>query len=333
MNYQAFTQYQKVYELVGDQKKATELKEICDRIKTDFNNHLVKDGIVAGYGLVEKDNTISVLLHPSDKTTRIQYSVLPMNRGIISGIFTKDQAQHHQVLVEQHLKGPDGARLMDRPLKYQGGIQKIFQRAESSTFFGREVGLMYVHEHIRYAESLAIMGKAEEFIKALRQAIPVGYREIVPCGDIRQSNCYYSSSDVVFKNRYDADEQYELVKNGRLTVRGGWRVYSSGPGIYIGLVISRFLGLRTEYGKIIIDPVLPKSFNGFSTRINFLGKSVEIVYQVKNREHGPNSIIVNGEPIPYTLEENPYREGGAQIPKHLLLKHLVKVKNEIVIQL
>ncbi|MDX9848152.1 MAG: amylo-alpha-1,6-glucosidase [Tenuifilaceae bacterium] len=333
MNYQAFTQYQKVYELGGNQKKANELKDICKKIKADFNNHLVKDGIVAGYGLVEEDNSISVLLHPSDKTTGIHYSILPMNRGIICGIFTNEQAKIHQDLIEQHLKGPDGARLMDKPLKYQGGIQKIFQRAESSTFFGREIGLMYVHEHIRYAESLAIMGKAEAFIKALRQAIPIDYQNIVLCGDIRQSNCYYSSSDIIFKSRYDADLRYNEAKLGKLTVRGGWRVYSSGPGIYIGLVISRLLGLRIDYGNIIIDPVMPRSFNEFSAQLNFLGKSVEIIYKVKNRGYSPNSIHVNGEPIHFTLEQNPYREGGVQIPMPLLLRYLSKVKNEIIIHL
>jgi cellobiose phosphorylase len=333
MNYQAFTQYQKVYELVGDKKKAAELKEICEKIKTDFNNHLVKDGIVAGYGLVEKDKSISVLLHPSDKTTGIHYSILPMNRGIISQIFSNEQAKNHQNLIEQHLKGPDGARLMDKPLKYQGGIQKIFQRAESSTFFGREIGLMYVHEHIRYAESLAIMGKANDFIKALRQAIPVEYSDIVPCGDVRQSNCYYSSSDVVFKSRYDADERYNEVIKGNLTVRGGWRVYSSGPGIYIGLIISRLLGLRIEYGNVIFDPVLPKSFNGFAAKLNFLGKPVELAYKVVNREYGPNSILVNGETLAFNLDENPYREGGVMVPKSILQKHLNKASNKIVINL
>jgi 1,2-beta-oligoglucan phosphorylase len=333
MNYQAFTQYQKVYELVGDQKKATELKEICEKIKTDLNNHLVKDGIVAGYGLVEKDKSISVLLHPSDKTTGIHYSILPMNRGIISQIFSKEQAERHQDIIEKHLKGPDGARLMDKPLKYQGGIQKIFQRAESSTFFGREIGLMYLHEHIRYAESLAVMGKAEPFVKALRQAIPIDYKEVVPCGDIRQSNCYYSSSDVVFKSRYDADERYDEVKKGKLTVRGGWRVYSSGPGIYIGQVISRLLGLRIEYGNVIFDPVMPKSFNGFTAKLNFLGKSVELVYKVVNREYGPFSVHINGVPVPFTIDENPYREGGAKIPKPIILKYLNKDDNDIVINL
>ncbi|MDX9769792.1 MAG: amylo-alpha-1,6-glucosidase [Tenuifilaceae bacterium] len=333
MNYQAFTQYQKVYELVGDKKKATELKEICEKIKTDFNNHLVKDGIVAGYGLVDKDKSISVLLHPSDNTTGIHYSILPMNRGIISQIFSNEQAKNHQDLIEQHLKGPDGARLMDKPLKYQGGIQKIFQRAESSTFFGREIGLMYVHEHIRYAESLAILGKADAFVKALRQAIPVEYRDIVECGDIRQANCYYSSSDVAFKSRYDADERYDEVIKGNLTVRGGWRVYSSGPGIYIGLIISRLLGVRIEYDNVIFDPVIPKSFNGFKAKLNFLGKSVELVYKVVNREYSPSSILVNGETIAFNFDENPYREGGVKVPKSILQMLLNKVSNEIIIML
>ena len=122
---------------------------------------------------------------------------------------------------------------------------------------------MYVHEHIRYAESLAMTGKADAFVKALRQAIPVGYRDIVPCGDIRQSNCYYSSSDVAFKNRYEADERYDEIKTGKITLKGGWRVYSSGPGIYIGLIVSRLLGLRIEFGNMIIDPVMPHSLDGF----------------------------------------------------------------------
>jgi len=220
------------------------LIEICEQIKADFNKYLIRDGVVAGYGLVEEDRSISLLLHPSDNKTNIQYSILPMNRGIISEIFTKEQAYHHQDLIEQHLKGPDGARLMNRPLKYKGGIQTLFQRAESSTFFGREIGLMYVHEHIRYAESQARTGRADAFLKELRQANPVAYRDIVPCGDIRQSNCYYSSSDVTFKNRYEADERYEEIKTGKITLKGGWRVYSSGPGIYIGLIVSRLLGLR-----------------------------------------------------------------------------------------
>ncbi len=314
MNYQAFTEYRVVYQQTGYTGKAEELKEICEQIKADFNDYLVRDGVVAGYGLVEEDGRISVLLHPDDHKTNIQYSILPMSRGIISEIFTKEQARHHQDLIELHLKGPDGARLMNRPLRYKGGIQTLFQRAESSTFFGREIGLMYVHEHIRYAESLARTGRADAFLKALRQANPVAYSDIVPCSDIRQSNCYYSSSDVTFRNRYEADERYDEIKSGKITLKGGWRVYSSGPGIFIGLIVSRLLGLRCEFGNIVIDPVIPHSLNGLSASMDFMGHSITLVYSVKESSFGPKAISINGAPVQFTYEANKYRLGGAVIP-------------------
>ena len=321
MNYQAFDQYLAVYRQT-DPEKAEYLQEICSKIKVDFNRHLVKDGVVAGYGLLEEDGSISLLLHPADGKTNIQYSILPMNRGIISEIFSKEQASRHLDLIEQQLKGPDGARLMNRPLKYRGGIQTLFQRAESSTFFGREIGLMYVHEHIRYAESQARAGRADAFMKALRQAIPPGYRDIVPCGDIRQSNCYYSSSDVTFKNRYEADERYEEIKTGNIILKGGWRVYSSGPGIYIGIIITRLLGIRREFRNVIIDPVLPYSLDGLSASMNFIGHSVTFRYSVKKGNFGPKAILINGKPVPFTYEENQYRQGGAVIPSDQFLAKL-----------
>jgi cellobiose phosphorylase len=331
MNYQAFHQYQLVFELTGNSWRAKELKKICEQIKVDFNKYLIKDGVVAGYGLVEKNGSISVLLHPDDTKTNIQYSLLPMDRGIISGIFTSEQAQFHQDIIAKYLTGPDGARLMNRPLKYKGGIQTIFQRAESSTFFGREIGLMYVHEHIRFAESQAILGKADAFVKALRQANPVGYHDIVPCGDIRQSNCYYSSSDVTFNSRYDADEHYDEIKTGEITLRGGWRVYSSGPGIYLTLIVSRLLGIRTEFGKIILDPVIPASMDGLSASIDFMGHAVTFKYVIQKESFSPKHITINGKALKFSYEDNKYRQGGAIFPLHYFLRMLFKKDNIVKI--
>jgi len=333
MNYQAFDQYGRVYELSGNTDKAGELREICRRIKSDFNKYLIRDGVVGGYGLLEKDSSISLLLHPSDDKTNVHYSILPMNRGIISGIFSREQAVFHQDLIEQKLKGPDGARLMDRPLKYKGGIQTFFQRAESSTFFGREIGLMYIHEHIRYAESLARTGRSEAFLLALRQANPVAYRDVVPCGDIRQSNCYYSSSDVAFKNRYEADQKYDEIRTGNIILRGGWRVYSSGPGIYIGLILTRLLGLRVEAGCIIIDPVIPHSLDGLSASILFMGHPATFIYSVKEACFSPRSISVNGKSMVFRYEDNKYRKGGAVISSVEFLSILNKHENTIEILL
>jgi cellobiose phosphorylase len=333
MSYQAFLEYKTVCQAAGFISLAEHLTVISKEIKSDFNKYLIADGVVAGYGLVESKNHISLLLHPSDKITGVKYSVLPMNRGIISNLFTPEQAAKHYTLIVEHLTGPDGVRLMDRPLKYKGGIQKIFQRAESSTFFGREIGLMYNHEHIRYAETLAILGNAEEFIKALRQASPVDYNQVVVNSTPRQANCYYSSSDVVFKSRYEADKLYGKVISGEKTVRGGWRVYSSGPGIYIGLVVGRMLGLRLEYDQVIIDPVVPVAFNGFSARLQFLGKQIEILYTIAKDTHSPKSIRINGNVLDFKRQENIYRPGGAMVPKVLFLASLEKEENLIEIAL
>mgnify|MGYP001551577087 CR=1 FL=1 len=188
---------------------------------------------------------------------------------------------------------------------------------------------MYVHEHIRYAEALARTGKAEAFVKALRQAIPVGYRDVVPCSDYRQSNCYYSSSDVSFKNRYEADDRYDEIITGHVLLKGGWRVYSSGPGIFIGLIITRLLGLRMEAGKIIIDPVLPHSWDGFTASAHVKGYPVVFQYSVKNKTHGPQSISLNGTAMSFHPEKNKYRPGGAVIQADAFMAQLHPKENVV----
>jgi cellobiose phosphorylase len=333
LNYQAFAAYQAVCAETGRSEQANALKKVCENIKADFNKYLIKENTVSGHGLLEEDGTMSLLLHPSDKMTNIQYRLLPMIRGIISGIFTLEQAHHHLALIEEHLKGPDGARLMNRPPEYHGGLQTLFKRAESSPYFGREIGLMYTHAHLRYAESLAIAGRADAFVKALRQANPVAYRDVVPCGDIRQANCYYSSSDVSFKSRYEAEEKYDDLKAGRITLRGGWRIYSSGPGIFIGLIVSRLLGLRQSFGNTVIDPVIPRHLGGLSASMNFKGRNATFIYTVIENGVGPSTICVNDKIIEFSREPNQYRLGGAIIPADEFLTLLDKDENTVAVRL
>ena len=180
---------------------------------------------------------------------------------------------------------------------------------------------------------MAKTGKADAFVKALRQAIPVGYREVVPCGDIRQSNCYYSSSDIVFKTRYEADERYPEVKAGKFTLRGGWRVYSSGPGIYISLIVTRLLGLRIEYGNLVIDPVIPGSMDGLSAAIDLKGRPMTIRYKVVDNNFSPKTIKVNGEAVQFSLQAGLYRTGGAVIPLEPFLARLDREANDVEVWL
>jgi cellobiose phosphorylase len=190
-----------------------------------------------------------------------------------------------------------------------------------------------MHEHLRYAEAQALTGRADAFLKALRQAIPVAYREVVPCGDIRQANCYYSSSDVAFRSRYEADERYDEIKTGKLTLHGGWRVYSSGPGIFISLVVSRLLGWRIESGRIIMDPVMPHSLDGLSASMDLLGHAVTCTYAVKEGNFNPKAVSINGKALTFGYEGNPYRAGGAVISTEQFLAMLDRQKNTVEVRL
>ena len=185
-----------------------------------------------------------------------------MTRGIISGMFSKEQANHHLELIRKHLVYPDGARMMDRPTTYAGGTEKTFRRSESAAFFGREIGLQYVHAHLRYAEALAMMGQADELWHALLVVNPIAVTEIVKNARARQRNCYFSSSDAAFSDRYEASTDYEKLRRGEVPTDGGWRIYSSGPGIYTNLVVRHLFGLRRYFDWLEFDPVLPRELDG-----------------------------------------------------------------------
>ncbi|MGH6853380.1 MAG: hypothetical protein ACREDJ_09355, partial [Methylocella sp.] len=133
----------------------------------------------------------------------------------------------------------------------------MFQRAESASFFGREIGLMYVHAHLRYAEAMAVLGDAEALFEALQLANPVAVTERLAQALPRQRNAYFSSSDAAFPDRYAANNEWSQVKAATVGVEGGWRIYSSGPGLYTGLLVCDVLGLRRRWGKRAARPLLP----------------------------------------------------------------------------
>ncbi|HSR10632.1 MAG TPA: hypothetical protein VLS90_04245, partial [Thermodesulfobacteriota bacterium] len=232
-----------------------------------------------------------------------------------------------------HLVGPDGARLFDRPMEYRGGPMRFFQRAESAAYFGREIGLMYMHAHLRYAEALARFGEADGFFIALARANPVGLREIVPSAALRQSNCYFSSSDAAFPDRYRASAEYDRVGKGEVSLQGGWRIYSSGPGIWIRLLLECFLGLRPRKSFLMVDPVIPRSLDGLRIQTELEGVPVEVTYRIRARGCGPEAVCLNGADLPFRRTPNPYRAGGAEVPMAAVREILKKRGNSLLVEL
>ncbi|MGA0900787.1 MAG: hypothetical protein ACO3SO_10315 [Luteolibacter sp.] len=289
------------------------LDGFADEVKCDFRRLLIIDETVCGFFLFDEGSSTSgqPLLHPNDTLTGINYRLLPMTRSMIGGLFSADEAAHHEALIRGHLLAADGARLMDRPPAYRGGACEIFQRAESSPCFSREIGIMYTHAHLRYIEAMAALGRADSMLEGFGKVNPVCISTSVPHALPRQGNAYFSSSDAAVATRYEASDRYQEIVSGEVPVEGGWRIYSSGPGIIFSLLLTRMVGLRRHFDRVILDPVIPRKLDGLEVAMPWGKHSLRVVFRVIQGEHTPRSVVLNGRMLePSGHSENPYRQGG-----------------------
>ena len=333
LHYQTLGILARALRSIGRADDAKPLEAQAQHVLQDFQRLLLVEGVLAGYAIFEKGAVQRYLLHPSDKVTGIKYSSLAMIHAIIEDMLTPAQAREHLQLIEKYVSGPDGVRLFDRPMPYHGGPQRIFQRAETATFFGREIGLMYTHAHLRHAQALAHVGDADRFFRALCQANPIGIRAIVPTATLRQANCYYSSSDAAFDDRYHASEEYGRIAQGTIALDGGWRVYSSGAGIALGLIVRRFLGLSYEANVLRLDPVIPQALDGLRVDTTLRGQPLEVRYRIGSAGCGVVEVSLNDKPLSFTLEANPHRRGAALVGLQAVLEQLRAQQNVLTVRI
>jgi 1,2-beta-oligoglucan phosphorylase len=162
----------------------------------------------------------------------------------------------------------------------------------------------------------------------------VGLRDVVPQAVPRQSNVYFSSSDADFADRLEAAARWGDLRAGRVAVRGGWRLYSSGPGLFLRAVRACLLGVRESFGDVVFDPVLPRSLDGLVARLRLHGREVALRYRVRQASCGPSQIAVNGAALTITPGDgNPYRPGGCRVPGPELAARLNDQENTIEIEL
>jgi CRISPR-associated protein Csx3 len=332
--YQTLRQLAAVCLRGGEHARASRLDALLVRMRADFHDHLMPGGTVAGFLVREDDGTWRPLLHPADGVTGIRYRLLPMTRAVLAELFEPYEARRHLDLVARELRFADGVRLMSEPASYHGGRERLFRRAETAANVGREIGLQYVHAHLRYAEAMAKVGDADALWWALHVVNPVGLGEVVPQALPRQSNVYFSSSDADFADRLEAQARWPDLRAGRVGVRGGWRLYSSGPGLFLRAVRACLLGVRESFGDVVFDPVLPRSLDGLVARLTVCGRAVQLRYRVGAASCGPSRIAVNGAPLNIDSRDgNPYRVGGCRVPAAALAALLNDQANRIEIDL
>ena len=299
-----------------------ELTALANHIKTDYHQHMIVDHVPAGFVIF--NDPLTVLLHPKDLKTGLKYRLLSFTRAIIGGLADENEAVQYKALIDQHLKHPDGVRLMDAPVTYNGGEKTYFNRGETATNFGREIGLQYVHAHIRYVEAMTKMGAAEAAWHGMVVVNPILLQETVPNALPRQSNTFFSSSDAAFSDRYQAKTDFDKIRTGSVKVKGGWRLYSSGPGIYIHQLICHVLGVRVYQGHLMIDPVLPKSLDGLHFSYHFFDQPLDITYH-----YGGSKVTLNGQVIKCKQAVQTIKRHAHIIDKNQLLKQEKPIKIDV----
>ncbi|MFZ4396851.1 MAG: GH36-type glycosyl hydrolase domain-containing protein [Kiritimatiellia bacterium] len=330
--YHTFRKLHEVCQRAGLPAETARLAALLPAIQADFQRLLLPDNVLAGF-LVFGDGAPRPLLHPQDRVTGIRYRLLPMTRAMLAELLTPEQAEQHLALIRTHLLFPDGVRLMSDPVPYCGGVERWFKRAETAANFGREIGLMYTHAHLRYIEALAKLGHAEEMWEMLGRVTPVQLRERVANAAPRQANAFFSSSDGAFPDRYAAAARFDDLRRGAMEVKGGWRIYSSGPGLYIHRVICSLLGIRDSFGDLVLDPVLPRALDGLIVQLVRDGHPIEFRYRVGERGSGVRQVCVNGRDLPLNRRDpNPYRIGGARVATHDFTALLRKGANVVEIE-
>lgn len=312
---------------------AAALDRESEAVRGDLARWLMPDGRLAGFAYFHADGRVDYLLHPRDRATGIRYRLLPMIHAILADLLEPAAAAMHVGLITAHLLGADGARLFDRPPPYAGGAVRHFQRAELSAFFGREIGLMYTHAHLRYAEAMAHYGDADAFFEALRRVNPIGITDLVPAARPRQANCYFSSSDAAVADRREAAERYQDIRAGRVALEGGWRMYSSGAGIALRLVHECLLGLRRGREALGIDPVVPRGLDGLEATVHLEGHPIRVRYRVGERSCGPTEIVLNGTVLSGSPLDNPYRPPGIEVPMAMVRRLLRPDGNRLTVRL
>ena len=314
----------------SDSEFNKELKDLAEKIKRDYDKYIMSDKVIPGFLYMEKEQ-IDFMIHPKDTKTGITYRLLPMIRSMISELFDEEQVETHLDIIKNELTFNDGIRLMNRPATYKGGVSTNFKRAEQAANFGREIGLLYIHAHIRYIEAMAKLGKGDETWKNLLKINPVNIRDHVENAQRRQSNAYFSSSDAAFDDRYEAQNNYDKLRRGEVEVKGGWRVYSSGPGIYLNQMIGNVLGRRETEKQLIIDPVLPEELDGLKVSMTLYGKPVTFTYNAET-DKKDSTITINNKKVAAEQSENKYRAEGIIIEKQKFQDMLDENENNILIK-
>jgi cellobiose phosphorylase len=157
----------------------------------------------------------------------------------------------------------------------------------------KENGGIFLHTNPWVIMAEALVGRGERAFRYYDQINPAGKNERI---DEFECEPYVYPQNILG----DEHPQFGLARNSWLTGTASW-VYQAG--------IQYILGVRPTYKGLLIDPCIPRTWDGYNVTREFRGVLYEI--EVRNPDHvcsGVGSLMVNGRRVDGNVV--PCIEGG-----------------------
>ena len=191
---------------------------------------------------------------------------------------------------------------------------------------------MYTHAHLRYAEAMAHWGDADALFLALRQVNPIGLRDVVPPrAPAPGATATRRAPTRCFADRYEAAARYDDAEGRRdCRSKAAGASTRAAPGIATQLI----RGARARAAPVALAPhastrCCRASLDGLRATLEVAGVPLEVVYAIGERGHGPTALALNGAPLAFEREANPYRAGGAIVAMDVLRARLAAGGNTL----
>ena len=144
----------------------------------------------------------------------------------------------------------------------------------------KENGGIFCHNNPWIMIGETVIGRGDEAFDYYRKISPAYLQDI---SELHKTEPYVYSQMIAGKDAYKPGE----AKNSWLTGTAAWNYYA---------ITQYILGIKPDYNGLIIDPCIPKEWDGFSIQRVFRGVQYHI--EISNPDHiskGIKQILVDGE--------------------------------------
>jgi len=260
-------------ELLEEKKDAAHFTEIAKRVKEDLNTTAWDGGwYVRAYD--DDGNPVG-----SSKNREGKIDLLTQSWAVMSGTADNKRSVKCMDMVKKMLDSDHGIMLIAPAYtEYDPKIGAIGTFAPGL----KENGGIFCHANPWAMIAEAILGRDDRAFAYYKKIAPATRNRIA---DIHKTEPYIYSQYIAGRDH----KEHGRARNSWLTGSAAWNLVA---------ITNYILGVRADYGGLIVDPCVPKSWKTFSVTRRFRGATYKIrILNPKRVPKGIRSIEVDGKKV------------------------------------